>query len=277
MAAGWGMLSMAMAMVLPSQGAAVETTHGAATKHGDACCTVVELRRYTLHPFKRDVLIDLFERVFVEPQEVLGIRILGTFRDLDAPDRFVWLRGFTGMQARTQALEAFYGGEVWRAHREAANRTMIDSDDVFLLRTVWRAESFEEASTLRPLESVAVPPGLVVAQIRFLPAGGFDARVQAFVDDAVPMLRQRGVDVLAVLATEPSPNGFPRLPVREGEHAIVWLVQVGNMEAFARDEAARAADAAWTRLEAAFAGHATAPAQTLRLQPTPRSRLPRGL
>ncbi len=277
MAAGWGMLGMAMAMALPSQGMTAETTHGAATEHGDACCAVVELRRYTLHPFKRDVLIDLFERVFVEPQEALGIHIIGTFRDLDAPDRFVWLRGFTDMQARTQALEAFYGGDVWRAHRESANRTMIDSDDVFLLRPVWQTEGFAAASTLRPVDSVVGPEGFVVAQIRFLPADGFDARVQAFVDDIVPMLRQRGVDVLAVLATEPSPNGFPRLPVREGEHAIVWLVQVKDMEAFARHEAALAADAAWSRLEAAFTGHATAPAQTLRLQPTPRSRLPRGL
>ncbi|WP_440222923.1 NIPSNAP family protein [Dokdonella sp. MW10] len=268
---------MAMAMAWPSQGAAVETTHGAATKHGDACCTVVELRRYTLHPFKRDVLIDLFERVFVEPQEALGIRVLGTFRDLDAPDRFVWLRGFTDMPARTQALEAFYGGEVWRTHRQAANRTMIDSDDVFLLRPVWQAEGFAAEAALRAVDSVAVPEGFVVAQIRFLPADGFDARVQAFVDDAVPMLRQRGVDVLAVLATEPSPNGYPRLPVREGEHAVVWLVQVKDMKAFARHEAALAADAAWSRLEAALARHATAPPQTLRLQPTPRSRLPRGI
>ena len=55
--------------------------------------SVIELRQYTLHPGRRDDLIALFEREFVEPQEALGIAVLGTFRDLDAPDRFVWLRG----------------------------------------------------------------------------------------------------------------------------------------------------------------------------------------
>ena len=56
-----------------------------------ACCPVVELRQYTLHPGKRDVLIDLFDREFVETQEAVGIKVIGQFRDLDHPDHFVWL------------------------------------------------------------------------------------------------------------------------------------------------------------------------------------------
>ena len=88
---------------------------------------VFELRRYTLHPGTRDTLIELFDREFVETQEVLGMRVLGTFRDLDDPDQFVWLRGFASMATRAPALEAFYTGPVWHAHRAAANATMIDS------------------------------------------------------------------------------------------------------------------------------------------------------
>jgi hypothetical protein len=78
--------------------------------------TVIELRQYTLHPGQRDVMIALFEREFIESQEALGMQVLGTFRDLDKPDRFVWIRGFTDMTARANALEAFYDGPVWRAH-----------------------------------------------------------------------------------------------------------------------------------------------------------------
>jgi hypothetical protein len=47
------------------------------------CCPVLELRQYTLHPGKRDVLIELFDREFVESQEVLGMDLVGQFRDLD--------------------------------------------------------------------------------------------------------------------------------------------------------------------------------------------------
>lgn len=58
---------------------------------------IIELRQYTLHPGRRDELIELFDREFVETQEDAGIVVLGQFRDLDAPDRFVWLRGFRDM------------------------------------------------------------------------------------------------------------------------------------------------------------------------------------
>src|SRR4029453_1418402 len=40
---------------------------------------IVELRQYTLHEGRRDVLIDLFEREFIEPQEGQGMKVIGTF------------------------------------------------------------------------------------------------------------------------------------------------------------------------------------------------------
>ena len=40
---------------------------------------IVELRQYTLHPQQREVLIDLFDREFVETQEAQGMRVLGQF------------------------------------------------------------------------------------------------------------------------------------------------------------------------------------------------------
>src|SRR5688572_7346005 len=95
---------------------------------------IVELRQYTLHPGKRDNLIELFDREFVETQEAVGIQVIGQFRNLDDPDQFVWLRGFNDMEARAESLNAFYSGPVWKAHRDAANATMIDSDNVLLLR-----------------------------------------------------------------------------------------------------------------------------------------------
>jgi hypothetical protein len=106
------------------------------------CCPAVELRQYTLHPGKRDVLIDLFDRKFVETQEEVGIKIIGQFQDLDHQDRFVWLRGFRDMTARAKALNDFYSGPVWKAHREAANATMIDSDNVLLLCPAFPTSGF---------------------------------------------------------------------------------------------------------------------------------------
>ena len=95
---------------------------------------VVELRQYTLKPGARDTLVEIFEAEFVESQEELGTDIGGIFHDRDDPDRFVWMRGFASMEARKAALDAFYYGPVWKEHAAAANATMIDSDDVLLLR-----------------------------------------------------------------------------------------------------------------------------------------------
>src|SRR6185436_2566870 len=97
---------------------------------------------YTLHPGRRDQLIDLFEREFIESQEAVGIHVIGQFHDLDDPNQFVWLRGFNDMAARPQSLNAFYSGPIWKAHREAANATMIDSDNVLLLRLPYGACGF---------------------------------------------------------------------------------------------------------------------------------------
>ena len=81
---------------------------------------MIELRQYTLHPGKRDELIALFEREFIESQEAVGMKVVGTFRDLDRSDRFVWIRA--DMPSRAEGLTAFYGGPVWPRHRDAAKR-----------------------------------------------------------------------------------------------------------------------------------------------------------
>jgi hypothetical protein len=38
---------------------------------------VVELRQYTVHAGMRDVLIELFDREFVESQEAAGMKVIG--------------------------------------------------------------------------------------------------------------------------------------------------------------------------------------------------------
>ena len=41
---------------------------------------LVELRQYALVPGRREALIDLFDREFVETQEGVGIEVIGQFR-----------------------------------------------------------------------------------------------------------------------------------------------------------------------------------------------------
>ncbi len=108
---------------------------------------LIELRQYLLHAGQRDTLIDLFDREFVEAQEAVGMDVLGQFRDPQRPDYFVWIRGFPDMTARHESLTAFYEGPVWARHREVANATMVDSDNVMLLRAVTRDDALPATPT----------------------------------------------------------------------------------------------------------------------------------
>lgn len=239
----------------------------------DPVATVLELRQYTLHPFKRDVLVDLFEREFVETQEAAGMRVLGTFRDLDDPDRFVWLRGFADLSVRAPALRRFYGGPVWQAHRSAANATMIDSDNVLLLRPALAGSGFEVDRPLPPRDAVAIPPGRIEARIHYLDAPATQAQLQAF--DAIrPAFEVAGARLLAVLVSEPAPNDFPQLPVREGEWVLAWFAQFRDGESHERGRAMLAASLQWREFEDGLSRNAPRRPDTLRLAPTARSRLP---
>ncbi len=246
----------------------VETTRA---RPAPADCAVVELRQYTLRPGMRDVLIELFDREFVEPQEAVGMSVLGQFRDLDDPERFVWLRGFPDMQARATALTAFYDGPVWAAHRDAARETMVDTDDVLLLRPAAPGAGLSP-SRARPLHGAgALPQALVTATIHHLddPAeDGFLAFHERVVE---PALRAAGAPALATLVTEPAANTYPRLPVREGERVLVRLARFLDRAAYDRHRTALERSPAW-RLAAMELEHALSrPPETLRLMPTARS------
>lgn len=238
--------------------------------------TIVELRRYELHPGRRDTLIALFEREFVETQEATGMELIAQFRDLDHPDVFTWLRGFPSMPARAASLEAFYGGPVWARHRDAANATMISSDDVRLLRPARPGSGLVMAEERPPVGAVAIPPVLVVATVATLTglaAPGFGAW---FDREMTPLLAATGAPPIAAYETEPSVNDFPRLPVREGEHAFVWLARFDDVAAHDRHLSALAADRRWSSdVQPELARRLAAPLETWRLAPTARSRVPR--
>ena len=224
------------------------------------CCPVIELRQYTLKPGQRDVLIDLFDRHFVESQEAAGMTIVGQFRDRRRPDRFVWIRGFPDIASRHQALERFYGGPVWAAHRTAANATMLDVSDVLLLRPVRSDSGFLLEGDLMPPGARPRNPTTVLAAVYSLAKQADESLVSQFERQVAPRLKTRGMTLKGLFVTETAPNTFTRLPVREGEHLLVWI---GTMDGPPEHYDSIAADST-------LAGHVPT---VLDLEPTSRSLL----
>jgi hypothetical protein len=241
----------------------------------ELCSPVVELRQYMLHPGQRDTLIELFDRAFVESQEALGARIIGQFRDLDHPDRFVWLRGFQDMVTRREALQAFYSGPVWKANSAAANATMIDSDNVLLLHPARPTSAFLLDPLDRPPAGAeTVPSGLVVATICSLASAPKADMLDYFEDAVAPALGRTGASVLAWFVTESSANTFPALPVRENEQMFVWFAGFRDHQSYGQHIVTLAQSAEWrSAIWEPLARHLNAVPQTLKLAPTPRSLL----
>lgn len=224
-----------------------------------ADCPVLELRQYTLHPGRRDELIDLFDREFVETQEAVGLGVIGQFRDLDDSDRFAWLRGFAGMDARREGLQAFYGGPVWAAHRDAANATMVDSSDVWLLRPAWPGAGLATQRAGRAAPGArARPPGVVLASVCPLLQVADAALLQVCRSRPPGAAQRHGWYV-----TEPAPNDYPRLPVHEGQPVLVHLAVY--------DDAAHVVQA--DPVAAALQRWLSAPPSIRRWAPTARSAL----
>ncbi|MFD2051645.1 NIPSNAP family protein [Mesorhizobium calcicola] len=240
----------------------------------------VELRQYTLKPGKRDTLIDIFDGRLIEGQEEAGMTIIGQFRDLDRQDMFVWMRGFDGMDARRDALATFYGGPVWAAHSNAANATMIDSDDVLLLKPAWPGAGFDLSGA--PRDSLAddnksnrnkALSAIVVIQIHHLRPGAESIFADRFATEMAPLMTAPGARLLAAFVTEHAENSFPRLPVRASENVFISVMRFDSAQTHPRHEAALAGSPAWQVFWQAARPDLTQPTETLRLSPTSRSRL----
>ncbi|MGB3443725.1 MAG: NIPSNAP family protein [Actinophytocola sp.] len=225
---------------------------------------VLELRQYTLRPGRRDDLIELFDREFVETQDAVGAQVLGQFRDRDDDDRFVWLRGFADMPTRGRALAVFYGGPVWAAHRDRANETMIDSDDVLLLRPVI---DFDLSGRVRSGDTT-----VVTVTLCHLPPGGEDAFLEFFATSVQPRLTDTGAPPLAVLRTLRAENNFPALPVRADANVVAWVGSFLGPDELAEHERLLGRDTRWTHETLpVLTRHLRRPPERLRLSPTSRS------
>lgn len=244
------------------------------THHGP----YIELRQYTMQPGGRDVLIEMFERLFLAPLEALGAEVLGTFRQANAPDRFVWLRQFRDLATRQAALEGFYSSPLWLTQRNAANATMVDSDDVLLLEPVAADTGFMDLPPLRALPSdAACPQGVVLATIWLLKTPVDAVFIDWFDSHMLPCLEAAGAAPLARLRTAYVANNYPRLPVREGEHAFVLFQRFADAAALDVCQCTLAADPQWQVLQAPLAARLARPPEQLRLVATDTSRLRGGV
>ena len=159
-------------------------------------------------------------------------------------------------------------------HRDAANATMIDSDNVLLLRLAHPSSGFTLNGNRPPVGSSAKQDGFITATIYYFDAPVDSKFINYFEDTMKPTLINVGASILACFVTEDSPNTFPRLPVREGEHVFVWFAGFRDEEAYQIHLAALAESKIWKdEISKSLNRKLKRKPEVLRLSPTSRSRL----
>ncbi|MCK1344502.1 NIPSNAP family protein [Bradyrhizobium sp. CW11] len=237
---------------------------------------IIDFRQYTLYPGTRDAFIELFDKELVETQEAAGMRVIGQFRDLGDPNRFVWIRGFPDMPSRKNALVSFYEhSATWKTFSDRARSMMIDSTDALLLRPAREGSGFTlPPPAARPLLESAIPAGLIVAMLFQLPAAADEALHDFFDRSVTPILVEAGASTLGSLVTEHSPNNFPRLALREGENVLATVLGFRDLTAYHTYLTALGRDGRWrTDAYPALVARINGRPQILRLGPTSRSQL----
>ena len=106
---------------------------------------------------------------------------------------------------------------------------MVDFDDVRLLEPATADSMFRVSLADRPAPGEQQPGVMLLAGLHPLPQPADAAAVSLFERQVMPLVRDHGVRVEAAYVTEPGPNTFTRLPVRDG-NVLVWFGTVVGSE-----------------------------------------------
>jgi hypothetical protein len=135
---------------------------------------------------------------------------------------------------------------------------MIDSDDVLLLRPVAVPGSFGvvQAPLRQPADRASSTFAVTICSL------DVPVDVDVIEERLAPALAECIGTEMAVYVDEPSENNFPALPVRTGEHVVVWMHRTDRETLPEEIEVAQH-----------ILGGPIADPVRIRLQPTSRSRL----
>jgi quinol monooxygenase YgiN len=187
--------------------------------------------------------IDYFEEHFIGSQEIVNMHILGQFRLIGQPDRFVWLRGYENMQIRFDGLQRFFSGRVWGKCGTLALAMLIDTKNVHLLRPLGEkveltcglnADSIAAALTNA---TISLETGMIAIDLYQALPGQREALIDAFQHHLAPAYQNEGIQLRGYFVAEMSENALTYAPVIQNEHEFVVITSYESEEDGAKSRA----------------------------------------
>lgn len=181
---------------------------------------VLEVRNYLLKPNLADTFSDFFHSKFVEPMHELGGHTLGEFKIENSNDRFVWFRGFKNMETRIKFLNDFYCESiVWKENGKAANEMMINSDNVYLLKPLYKSSNLKTNK------------GITVIDF-YICNSTIEQTIKLFDVEYIPFLKTIDVTDISFWVSEMKENDFPRLPVFQDKNLLATITHYENQNEY---------------------------------------------
>ncbi len=230
--------------------------------------TLFELRNYQTRPGRRDELIAMFEAIFQDAYAAAGTFVAGSFRKLDDPDRFVWIRAFADGRARGTALSGFYSSDAWLAHRDACNATLVDASDSLLLRRIGGA--LPATAESHPPAGAPLPQSRILVSIYLLRPGVQIEFAAAFQNVMQPCLAHLGAAPSATFLSDEGENFFPRQNVRS-DNVLVSVTRFAHDAALQSFESGATLDSEMSDAKGLLRPFLLGDPAILRLSPTSRS------
>lgn len=166
---------------------------------------VLELRNYLIKPEQRDNYINFFESEFKDTLNAKGNYILGQYRVKNAPDNFLWIRGFENMQAREEGYKAFYASKQWKDNSDVALEYILNYDNVYLLQPIKILEGEAEANKLYDSEWFGKPKGVTVIDF-YIARGKRDQFVEFLNSTYKPVLNTIGINDISYWISLENPD-----------------------------------------------------------------------
>jgi hypothetical protein len=151
---------------------------------------------------------------------------------------------------------------------------MVDSDNVLLLKPVRPETAFAVSDRAR--RSIGAPgngAGLVVGSIVYLRPTRPGKFEDFFEHEVRPQLQKSGASIVAELVSDHSANNFPQLPLRDSDNVFVWFMVFKDAAAYEELRHTLADSPQWQEVVGKLSLWTFQPIETLRLQPTARSKL----
>lgn len=181
---------------------------------------LLEVRNYVTREGHRNDFINAFETKLIDTLNEFKNYVLGQFYVQGADDNFVWLRGFSNLESRKDALAKFYKSEFWSRHSYIPEKHLLNYTNSYLIKPI----SLKSKDTTSAFDGSWFGKAKGFAVIDFYVANDrLTPLIDFFQSTYDSLLRKAGVRDISYWISETQPNNYPELSIFQDKNLFLTI------------------------------------------------------